>query len=283
MPKIMILGSSRSLNTFSLLYNAFKDQMPDLDLTLGVMYYSGCSMSMHADFIRNDAPVYDYYFNDSGSWIITKGVHMDVGLQDQDWDVILLQAGHGDLENRMNEPCRTFLQEYVNSRVSCPHVFWWHSTWTNSTDSALYSEKVKARLDPLTVDQYGQLTDGIEAAKAFVFHDPTFAGHITSGTPMMYALKVLGLPEKMLYRDHTHLSDFGCLLVGFAWYAQYTGNPVTKIHMDAIPAHLRHHSYLKEKSVESDLPLTEEMKQHILQTVQYTLEHPWSIPVKETL
>lgn len=283
MPKIMILGSSRSLNTFRLLYNAFKDQMPDLDLTLGVMYYSGCSMSMHTDFIRNNAPVYEYHFNNSGRWIVTKGVHMDVGLKDQDWDVILLQAGAGDLENRMNEPCRTFLKEYVDSRVSCPHVFWWHSTWINSTDPALYSEKVKARLDPLTVDQYGQLTDGIEAAKAFVFDDPTFAGHITSGTPMMYALKVLGLPEKMLYRDHTHLSDYGCLLVGFAWYAQYTGNPVTEIHMDAIPAHLRHHSYLKESPVEADLPLTEEMKQYILQTVRYTLENPWSIPVKETL
>ena len=175
MPKIMILGSSRSLNTFSLLYNAFKDQMPDLDLTLGVMYYSGCSMSMHADFIRNDAPVYDYYFNDSGSWIITKGVHMDVGLQDQDWDVILLQAGHGDLENRMNESGRIFMKEFVDQNVQHPHVLWWHSTWFNSTDPSLY-DPTKTKLDPHTIDQVSQLTSSNSAAKEYVLNDPMFAG-----------------------------------------------------------------------------------------------------------
>ena len=36
--KIMILGSSRSVNTFQLLYNVFQDQMPDQKLVLGIMY-----------------------------------------------------------------------------------------------------------------------------------------------------------------------------------------------------------------------------------------------------
>ena len=36
--KIMILGSSRSINTFQMLWNAFKDQMPDQKVVLGVMY-----------------------------------------------------------------------------------------------------------------------------------------------------------------------------------------------------------------------------------------------------
>ena len=283
MPKIMILGSSRSVNTFHMLQLAFRDQMPGEAFAFGVMYHSGCSMSMHADFIRNDAPVYDYYFNDSGTWSITRGVTMDVGLKDQDWDVVFLQAGTGDLENRMNEPCRSYIKEYVDAQVACPHVFWWHSTWTNATDPELYSEAVKKRIDPWKVDQYAQLTDGIRAAKSFVFDDPMFAGHITSGTPMMYALKVLELPEKLLYRDHTHLSDFGCLLVAFAWYTQYTGKPVTQIHMDAIPAYLRHHTYLEENRVAADLPLTEQMKQYILLTAQYTLEHPWSVPMKESV
>ena len=37
--KIMILGSSRSVNTFQLLYDVFKDQMPEQELVLGIMYY----------------------------------------------------------------------------------------------------------------------------------------------------------------------------------------------------------------------------------------------------
>lgn len=271
--KILILGSSRSVNTFQLLYEVFRDQMPDQELVLGVMYYSGCSMSMHVNFIKGNQSVYDYYRNDSGRWQIIKGVNMDMGLKDQSWDVILLQAGNGDLENKMNEPCRTYLKEYVDSRVKHPHTLWWHSTWTNSTDPVLY-DPAKTSLRAEEIDQYKQLTDGIDAAKAYVMDDPMFAGHITSGTPMMYALKVLKVPETDLYRDHTHLSDFGCLLVGYAWYAQFTGKPVTQIDLNTIPVHLRHSKYQNL----GELQVTEEMKQIIYQTVDYTLNHPWSVP-----
>ncbi len=274
--KIMILGSSRSVNTFQLLYEAFKDQMPEQELVLGIMYYSGCSMSMHTNFIKANQSVYDFYCNEDGRWNIQKGVNMDTGLLARAWDVILLQAGNGDLENNMNEPCRTFLKEYVDSKVKHPHTLWWHSTWTNSTDPILY-DPAKTNLKPENIDQYKQLTDGIDAAKAYVMDDPMFAGHITSGTPMMYALKVLEVPETDLYRDHTHLSDFGCLLVAFAWYAQYTGKPVTQINLETIPAHLRHARFQDQ----GPLVVTEEMKEIIIQTVNYTLENPWSVPVKE--
>ena len=271
--KIMILGSSRSVNTFQLLYEVFKDQMPDQKLVLGIMYYSGCSMSMHVNFIKEKAAVYDYYRNDSGYWDIMKDVSMDMGLKDQKWDVVLLQAGTGDLENRLNESGRIFLKDYVDQYVPQPYALWWHSTWFNSTDPALYAPP-KTAADAAAVDQMAQLIQTNEAAKEYALTDPMFAGHITSGTPMMYALKELNVPEKDLFRDHTHLSDFGCLLVGYAWYAQFTGNPVTEIGLDAIPQHLRHSTY----QCFGDMQITEEMKSIILKTVEYTLNHPWAIP-----
>ena len=273
--KIMILGSSRSCNTFQLLYEAFKDQMPEQKLVLGIMYYSGCSMSMHTKFIQQNQFVYSYYCNDDGHWEITKDVHMDTGLTAHNWDVIVLQAGSGDTEDRMNETCRNFLKEYIDSKVQHPHQLWWHSTWFNSTDPQLYVN-ANTSLKPEDIDQYAQLTQTNTAAKEYVLDDPMFAGHVTSGTPMMYALKVLEVPEVDLYRDHTHLSDFGCLLVAFAWYAQYTGNPVTEIHLDTIPVHLRHKNF---KHL-GDLTVTDEMKQIIINTVQYTLDNPWAIPTK---
>ena len=271
--KIMILGSSRSVNTFQLLYEVFKDQMPDQKLVLGIMYYSGCSMAMHVNFIKNNQPVYHYYRNTDGYWEIIQEVNMDTGLKDQNWDVILLQAGSGDLDNRLNEGGRKFLKDYVDKLVSHPHALWWHSTWFNSTDPDLYKAPKTAE-DAAKVDQFAQLTATNDAAKAYALTDPMFAGHITSGTPMMYALKELGVAEKDLFRDHTHLSDFGCLLVGYAWYAQYTGIPVTEIKLDTIPARLRHASY---QSL-GDLQVTEEMKEIILKTVDYTLKNPWAVP-----
>ena len=270
--KIMILGSSRSVNTFQLLWEVFKDQMPDQKVVLGIMYYSGCSISEHVEFVKNNQSAYSYYRNDSGHWVITDGVAMDVGLLDQAWDVVLLQAGDGDLENNMNEAGRKYLTEYVDSVVETPHTFWWHSTWFNSTDPELYDDPAES----YGVNQIAQLTKTNEAAKKYVLDDPMFAGRITSGTPMLYALKELGLKDKDLFRDHTHLSDYGCLLVAYAWYAQFTGKEVTQIHLDSIPTHLRHKKY----QAEGDMIITEEMKQSILKTVDYTLKNPWAVPGK---
>ena len=271
--RIMILGSSRSVNTFHLLYEVFKDQMPDKEITLGVMYYSGCSMSMHANFIKNNEAVYTYYRNKDGYWDLIRNSYMEDGLRDQAWDVILLQAGTGDTANNMNQDVRKFLVDYVDSVVTHPHTFWWHTTWFNSTDPVLY-QNANTTLKPETIDQVAQLTSGIESAKKYVMEDPMFEGRICSGTPMMYALKKLNVPETDLFRDHTHLSDYGSLLVGYSFYTQFTGKPVTQINLDVIPQNLRieQHQYL------GDLQITEEMKQIIIDTAQYTLENPWTVP-----
>lgn len=270
--KIMILGSSRSINTFQMLWNAFNDQMPEQKVVLGVMYYSGCSISEHVNFIENNQAVYRYYYNDSGKWITTDDVTMDVGLADQAWDVIFLQAGDGDTANKMNESGRKYLVDYVDSIVKTPHTFWWHSTWFNAADPDLYADNKKA--EAYSVNQVEQLTATNNAAKEYVLEDPMFAGHITSGTPLMYARNVLGYADKDLLRDHTHLSDFGYILIAYAFYAQFTGNEVTQINIDSIPAHLRH----KNTQNLGDLEITEEMKQAIIKTVDYTLNNPWAVP-----
>lgn len=273
--KIMILGSSRSIDTFQMLYEVFKDQMPQQKLVLGIMYYSGCSMSMHANFIKNNEYVYKYYRNDSGRWDILSDVNMDMGLKDQNWDVVLLQAGNGDTRNSMNLETRKFLRDYVDKLVKHPHQLWWHSTWFNSTDPVLYKAPKTAE-DAAAVDQIAQLRETNEAAKAYVLNDPMFSGHVASGTPVMYALKHLHIPETELFGDHTHLTDFGYLLVGYSFYAQFTGNPVTQIHLDSVPAHLRHGA----KRPFGDLQVTEEMKQMIIETVDYTAKDPWSVPTE---
>ena len=270
--KIMIIGSSRSVNTFRYLYEVFKDQLPEEEMTLGILYHSGCSMSMHRGFIERGEAACDYYLNADGYWNITKGVTADVGIADQPWDVVFLQAGKGDTDKEMNRETRQFLVDFVNGILKNPHVFWWHSTWFNAEDPDLYAEGKKHKL--VGVDQVAQLTVTNEAAVKYVLNDPMFAGHIASGTPMLYARKVLGLQDKDILRDHTHLSDFGYLLAGYSFFAQFTGKPVTGIGLDKIPAHLRH----KSTQHLGDFVITEEMKEIVLKAVAYTLENPWSVP-----
>ena len=274
--RIMIIGSSRSVNTFQHLYLAIKDQMPDQELTLGVVYYSGGSMSMHADFIRNRQSVVTYYRNTGGSWELFYNHLTRDAIKDQKWDVILLQGGTGDTANNMNLKDRQYLTSIIDSWLySHPHQYWWHTTWFNSTDPVLY-ENANTTLKPEEIDQVKQLTSAINSAKQYVMDDPMFDGHICSGTPLMYAINVLGVPETELYRDHTHLSDFGSLVVGYAWYTQFTGKAVTEINLDVIPANIREPHYQDL----GDLEITKEMKEVIIKTCQYTLENPWTVPTK---
>ncbi|MBO5868562.1 MAG: hypothetical protein J6Q54_06625, partial [Oscillospiraceae bacterium] len=174
----------------------------------------------------------------------------------------------------MNEIGRNYLVEYVNGLMEHPHTFWWHSTWFNSADPALYPNRV---YDMTPEKQIEQLTAQNDAAKKYVLEDPMFEGRITSGTPMLYAVKELGIADAQLFRDHTHLSDYGCLLVAYAFYAQFTGNEVTQINLDTIAKHLRH----KSTQHLGDMEVTEEMKQNIIATVKYTLENPWAVPTGE--
>ena len=274
--RIMIIGSSRSVNTFQHLYLAIKDQMPDQELTLGVVYYSGGSMSMHADFIRNREAVVTYYRNTNGAWELFYNKQTRDAIKDQKWDVILLQGGTGDTANNMNLVDRQYMTSLIDSWLySHPHQYWWHTTWFNSTDPVLY-ENANTSLKPETVDQVKQLTSAINSAKQYVMDDPMFDGRICSGTPLMYAINVLGVPETELYRDHTHLSDFGSLVVGYAWYTQFTGKAVTEVNLDVIPANIREPHYQDL----GDLEITEEMKEVIIKTCQYTLENPWTVPTK---
>ena len=41
------------------LYDVLKDQMPDKEFVVGVMYYSGCSMTMHMNFIKDKLKSYN--------------------------------------------------------------------------------------------------------------------------------------------------------------------------------------------------------------------------------
>ena len=284
--KIMILGSSRSVDAFWLLHEALTDLYPDKDFVLGIMYYSGCSISMHVNFIKQDKPVYVYYRNADGTWETFSETTMQEGLQDQAWDIIVLQGGSGDTANNMNLSGRTFLVDYVNKNVSNPHTFWWHSTWANPNDEVFFSAgwdpQPPAGYKDKLIANYGfdpvnQLTITNHAAKQYVLDDPMFQGHISSGTPVMYANNILRTPQTDLYRDYTHLTDFGRLLVSYAWCVQLFSEPIAEINLDTVPRSLRH----RRAQAYGDMKVTQEMKNIIIASANFVLnkDNRWSVPI----
>ena len=68
MLKILIIGNSHSNDAFWHLSRVFADQMPEQEVVLGIMYYSGCPIDKHIQFHVEQQPVYDYHRNIGGTW-----------------------------------------------------------------------------------------------------------------------------------------------------------------------------------------------------------------------
>ena len=283
--KIMIVGNSHSNDTFWLLQKVFADQMPDQEVMLGVMYYSGCSVSRHVKFATENKNVYRYYSNIDGVWNTTEDATMDTGLCDQAWDVVVFQGGSGDAANEYNLTGRRALEQIVKERVAQPYKMMWQITWPSPDDPTFYSaeypvqppagwvENLQNNYDHDTFKQFAVM---IDKAKSYLVEDETYEKVISSGAGVMYAHAALDIPQTALWRDYTHLSDFGRLIAAYSFYAQFTGNAVSEINIDVIPSALRQ----KRFRAEGDLIITEEMKNVIIAAANHALEEPWTTPAR---
>ena len=102
-----------------------------------------------------------------------------------------------------------------------------------------------------------------------------FDGVIPSATTFQYAINSLGMTEQDMYRDYTHKSDYGRVMVSYMWYAILTGKTeMTELQYTTVPANMRQKKFIQY----GDLVLTEEQVQIILQSVNYALENPYKMP-----
>ena len=281
--KMMMIGNSHGIDTFWLLQKVFEDQMPGEEIELGVMYYSGCSVTRHVNFVREKQSPYGYYNNKDGEWTVEKGVDMDAGLCDRDWDVIAFQSGRGDHENAYNLEGRRALEQIVKDRVAQPYKMIWHITWPSPEDSMFFAEEYPVHPPKGWVeflerdynhDTFKQFEAMIARTKPYLLEDETYEKVISTGGGIMHAHAVMKVPQTAIWRDYTHLSDYGRLIAAHTFYAQFTGNPISEIKMDVIPAALRQ----KRFQAEGDLIITEEMKRVIMAAANHALEDPWTAP-----
>lgn len=283
MLKILIIGNSHSTDAFRLLAEAFRDQIPEQDVIMASLYYAGCSITQHNRHSDADAAVYRYTVNTNGVEKVIYNVPMRHGLRAQEWDIILFQAAKPDLDDTLNLSGRRKLKKYVEENILKPCAFAWHTSWPSPNDEVFFSpdwvrqppagyKENLQRLygfDPVT--QFGVLT---RKAKAHILPDDSYIYKVCTGAAIMHAYLVQQIPQLQIWRDYTHLSDFGRLIAAYAMYAQITGNKIERIGMDTVPVHKRHEQFQHL----GDLQITEEMKQAIICAANYALENPWVIP-----
>ncbi len=282
--KIFTIGNSHTNNSTNVLFDVFRAEMPQQKVVFGNMYHSGCSVEQQIEFGKANAKEYWYMKNADGNWDIKKEATVNDGLHDQNWDIVMLHemnVNYIDDGNFDNDKLDV-LKDFVKSQLSSEPVFMWNMSWANPTDEELiltmkaatneeiYQNWRNMYIESADLDYTTMYNKLVKATKEKVLPGQDFAVVTPTGAAFWYAREKMGLTDKDLYIDYTHANDFGCLLAAYTWYAAITGQTeITAVRLDKIPAKLRHPS----KQKQGDLDITEEMKNVIIQSVNFALKN----------
>ncbi len=282
--KVLLIGNSHSNDAFWLLPEVLKAEAPDQKFMIGILYYSGCSLHQHEGFAKREERVYVYYRNSGEAWEAIEEASMQMGVRDQQWDLIAMQGTRNDYDGTMYKTGRDYLASVIADYAKEPYELLWHTTWPSPNDESLFAEthdpQPPSGFKQMLITNYGfdpvvQLTKMHEEVKAGILTDPMYSAAICCSSAITHATMVQDVPQTEIYRDYTHLSDYGRLIAAYAWYTQlFTGAPVTEVKLDTVPAGLRH----RRAQVLGDLTVTEEMEKVIVEATTYTFQNPWTVP-----
>ena len=280
--KIMLVGNSGSVDAFHLLYQAFQDQYPDQKIVLGVMYYSGCTIAQHVGFYQKESPVYSYRINRDGNWVYHNESTLQNGLTDQQWDIVGM---HANKTSEVKLSDRNLLAQYIEECVPTPHKLFYYYTGPNPNDETFFSEGFDPQppagyknklVAAFGFDPENQLTVMLKHIKEDILVDDLIDTFVSTGPATMYAINRLGCSQLDMFRDYTHMSDFCRLMASYCWVSQITGEPITEINIDMIPAAKR--ATFRQQAL-GDMAVTEEMKQIIITCANHALQNRFDIPL----
>lgn len=283
--KILTLGSSSSVDSNHMinLVAAAEGIGQYEEVIIGTLYYSGCKLSQHVQFLSQNSPVYRLYLSSTK----TSGnppqpmddVTMQMALTFDYWDVIFLQASGGEsmddsaFTNGNIETIRNYVNEHKFNPLA---IFGWHAIGVSSTDPDLiatypYSPNgYETSAAKYNYDRELMLTERTSRLERYIMSDPTYVYVVPSCTAVENAITSY-LGQKGIKRDYTHLTDVGRLIASYVWYCELFGvEELTEIKVDKIPK-----SFLKSTADKNqDLVLTEGEKAVIMEAVNNTLKNP---------
>ena len=289
--RILSVGNSHGNDASWLLREVFLQQEPDRRVVVGVLYHSGCSVEMHVDYAANNSPEYTYYKNVDGTWVAQNNATMLDGLQDERWDIVMLQEVSYDLgwePTFRNDNLQTLI-DYVKANTKGEPKLGFNPEFTSPMAPTYYESETAQTQVPGTwvtrhqnrynMDQMYMYECMISNLQKYVLTndniDPNYV--LPAVTAIQYARNVLGMTDLDLYRDYAHTSEMARLMIGYLWYCQLTGetfDSIDEMLVDVIPQHLRHSRY----TAEGEMPVTEAMEKIILESVNYALENPYCVP-----
>jgi hypothetical protein len=226
--KVLALGNSFSNDSMEYLWDLCRDGNIET-VVLGNMVISGCTLDMHYENIVNNAAAYSYRKNTDGEWSSTKDTAISTALQDEEWDVIVIQQGSAysgkpDSYTHLDD-ILTYLEE---NKPSEDTKIWWNMTWAYQADSDHWSFESHYGSNQMTM--YNGIIDAVEQK---VLTDDRIDAIIPAGSAIQN-LRTSHIGDTIT-RDGYHLSyDYGRYTAALTWYCMLTGRYAATV--SAIPS-----------------------------------------------
>lgn len=208
--KILMIGNSFSWNAFSFIKQII--QSSGRDVVCANLFYSGCSLAQHYDFIYNNRAVYSYestWQSNKESYTITQA------LSDQNWDFISLQqvSGYAGRYDDSYQPYLHNIIEYLHQNAPNAEIVW-HQTWAYQRTSDHVDFKY------FDNDQ-DKMWAAIEASSKKAAEAEGIRFIIPSGKAFQNA-RATSIGDN-LNLDGYHANDYGRYVAGLCFFCTLTG------------------------------------------------------------
>ena len=281
--KVLTLGHSLAVDAGHMLAKVAAAEGAT-DITVGTLYYSGCTLTQHLNHLNGNIAAYDLYYsnlmNADAAPTVIKGVTMEYGLKADDWDIIIMQAGvfEAGLPNNL-EPAGAAAAFDTNLQSVMDYVktfrpaakFVWNMTWAcPGADSGLLNESYTNSFSKyFGSDQMAMYEAICDVVKNKIATNENFTAIIPTGTAMQNANETM--TDTQLYRDSIHATDLARVMASYTWYSVLTGRELTEIKLDVVPA------ALCNTYTEGDMVLTDAQKDLILNCVNNAIKTPFTV------
>lgn len=188
-------------------------------IIIGNLYYGGCSLAQHYDFLARDTAAYEFRYLTNDSAVCHKSFSLSRALREYRWDYISFQqASHDSGLSATYEP---YLSALIDS-VLChqPAVrLCWHMTWS-------YAQDAQHPAFPLYRSDQRIMDDSIACATETMLRNHPYMLLIPCGKAITLARQKVG---DTLCRDGYHLNyTYGRYLASCVWYEVLTGKDVRR-------------------------------------------------------
>ena len=306
--KVLVLGNSHGLDATNLLYEVFHEEAPEQKIVIGALYHGGCMINQHEDFLYGNLPEYSYHKNDGSNpgraWTVKNNATCLDALQDEQWDIILMQQMNhrAGMDNRYVAAEWKAVADYLLNNQDIRPKLGFHMTWTNPDNYELYlNDDAPYAISTAknwrdTHELYFPGADGkydqavlyqeiTRCVQQYLVDSTDFLGEnyfdgpiLASATAVQYAQDVLGRNQPEIYRDYTHMNDYGRLICAYLWYAQIMKlDAIEEVNLDAIPTVL-HHKDSEFPAAADNYAVTDEMKEDLIESVNWALKNPFNLP-----